>query len=341
MQQHSMICTRLTRLTTSNSLVSNLPGAVAIVPCRWSRQRQLPPEFHKRYLPKINSEKLDAYRDQHLPSTHSVQLTPALVKPDLELSRLYSELVPHNLDPRYRDRLRERLERREMMLRRRTFAIPEFYVGSILAVSIADKFAPDGIHRFVGICIERLNEGLWTTFTVRNVIEKTAVEIKYELYNPTLQSLEVLLLEKRLDQNLLYLRDAPLQESRVPFDMAPVPHSSNTPVPVNPKKVKLLPPPWKFQWFLHGYRGIDPSALDYLTPKQLAQVNDKLTLVDRYDLMKMYRSRPCLEDRQEALGDAYLHHQDLIRHHEQRRRELLERYQSQKLGDNILTRSTG
>ncbi|VDP82131.1 unnamed protein product [Echinostoma caproni] len=98
-----------------------------------------------------------------------------------------------------------------------------------MAVQVADKFAPNGSHRFVGLCIERYNEGLWTTFTLRNVIDKTAVEIAYELYNPTLQSIEVLLLEKRLDQNLLYLRDAPLQESRIPFDMTPIPHPSNTP----------------------------------------------------------------------------------------------------------------
>lgn len=43
--------------------------------------------------------------------------------------RLYQELVPHFIDPRYRDRLRERLERHEMMLRRRNLDMPEFYVG--------------------------------------------------------------------------------------------------------------------------------------------------------------------------------------------------------------------
>ncbi|CAH8469439.1 unnamed protein product [Dicrocoelium dendriticum] len=209
-----------------------------------------------------------------------------------------------------------------MMLRRRNLVIPEFYVGSILSVTVADAFAPNGSHRFVGICIERCNEGLWTTFTLRNVLESTAVEIKYELYNPTLQSIEVLLLEKRLDQNLLYLRDAPLQESRVPFDMTPVPHPRNAPVPVNTKKVKLLPPPWHFQWFLHGYRGIDESMFEYLTPEQLNQINDKVNLVDRYDLMKMYRTRPSLEDKQVAFGHVHLHHQDLVRLHEQRRHSM-------------------
>lgn len=67
-----------------------------------------------------------------------------------------------------------------------------------------------------------------------------AVEIKYELYNPTILSIEVLVLEKRLDQNLFYLRDAPLEESRFPFDMTSKPLMPGDPVPINEKKVGLV-----------------------------------------------------------------------------------------------------
>ncbi|KAF5401451.1 Large subunit ribosomal protein L19 [Paragonimus heterotremus] len=313
----------------------------SVIPRRWSRRRVVPPEFLKRYIPKIDTKSLEKLHEKYNAISSSTLLDPKLVRQDQDIPRLYPELLPHNLDPRYRDRLRERLERREMMLRRRNLHIPEFYVGSILAVTVADRFAPDGAHRFVGLCIERYNEGLWTTLTLRNVIEKTAVEISYELYNPTIQAIDVLLLEKRLDQNLLYLRDAPLQESRVPFDMTPVPHPPNTPVPINTKKVKLLPPPWKFKWFLHGYRGIDDSMFDYLSPKQLDEMKTKLTLVDRYDLMKMYRSRPCVEDKQIAFGHVHLQHQDLIRYHEQRRQQLIERYQASKTPSKAPVRGTG
>lgn len=72
------------------------------------------------------------------------------------------------------------------------------------------------------------------TFSLSTVL---AVEIQYELYNPTIQSIEVLLLEKRLDRNLLYLRDAPLDESRFPFDMSRIPYNPSDPVPINDKKV--------------------------------------------------------------------------------------------------------
>lgn len=58
------------------------------------------------------------------------------------------------------------------------FSIFLIYVvlkGSVVAVRTADKFAPNQSHRFLGICIERFNEGLWTKFTLRNVIEKTGL----------------------------------------------------------------------------------------------------------------------------------------------------------------------
>ncbi|VUZ54672.1 unnamed protein product [Hymenolepis diminuta] len=275
----------------------------------------MPPEFSKKYFPQVTQEELETYRDKtRLDPNAKLPISPVKEVPR-NLKLLYQELLPHNLDPRYRDRLRERLERREMMLRRRHIHIPEFYVGSILAVTVADKYAPSKKNRFVGICIERNNEGLWSNFTLRNVIDKTAVEVNFELYNPTLLSIEVLLLEKRLDQNLLYLRDAPLSESHVPFDFAPVPHEKGAPVPINDKKVKLLPRPWHFQWHLHGYRGIDSESLyNQLNKNELLKIKKKIEFVDRYDLMKMYRSRNTPAEENVVMGEVSLQHTELLRH---------------------------
>lgn len=50
---------------------------------------------------------------------------------------------------------------------------------------------------------------------------RAGVEITYPLYNPTVQSIEVLRLERRLDDDLRYLRDSPLEYSTVPLDMEP------------------------------------------------------------------------------------------------------------------------
>ncbi|VDM33602.1 unnamed protein product [Hydatigera taeniaeformis] len=91
----------------------------------------MPPEFHKKYFPMVTEKELENYRD-----TSCTKLNKKMpgVSPTKEAPRhlrlLYQELLPHNLDPRYRDCLRERLERREMMLRRRHLHIPEFYVGN-------------------------------------------------------------------------------------------------------------------------------------------------------------------------------------------------------------------
>ena len=65
----------------------------------------------------------------------------------------------------------------------------------------------------------------------------SGVEIVYDLYNPTIQKIEVLRLEKRLDDELFYLRDAPQEFSTFPFDMDTVTVPPNTPVPVNSMKV--------------------------------------------------------------------------------------------------------
>ena len=41
------------------------------------------------------------------------------------------------------------------------------------------------------------------------MIDDQGIEIMYELYNPMIRDITVLKLEKRLDDELMYLRDAP------------------------------------------------------------------------------------------------------------------------------------
>jgi large subunit ribosomal protein L19 len=63
------------------------------------------------------------------------------------------------------------------------------------------------------------------------------VEIKFDMYSATLHKVEVLKLEKRLDSQLYYLRDAPQEYSTVPFDFDAVPLPKGATVPVNAIKV--------------------------------------------------------------------------------------------------------
>ena len=65
--------------------VGNLENAVLVFHRRWSRQRSKPPEFHKRYLPKIDSKKLDLYREECMPSAAFKHIAPEKVNPDKEI----------------------------------------------------------------------------------------------------------------------------------------------------------------------------------------------------------------------------------------------------------------
>jgi hypothetical protein len=63
------------------------------------------------------------------------------------------------------------------------------------------------------------------------------MEMFYEMYSPVIQKIEVLRVEKRLDDELLYLRDALPEYSTFPLDMEPEFLPEGAPVPVNPIKV--------------------------------------------------------------------------------------------------------
>lgn len=141
-----------------------------------------------------------------------------------------------------------------MLKRRTTLNIPEFYVGSILAVTMWDPHASEKTNRFVGICIQRSGRGLGATFVLRNIIDGQGVEICFELYNPRIQQVEVLKLEKRLDDNLLYLRDALPEYSTVDINMKPVPSSISGEVALNQLKVKMKPKPWSKRWERPKYK---------------------------------------------------------------------------------------
>ncbi|XP_077173202.1 large ribosomal subunit protein bL19m [Paroedura picta] len=158
-------------------------------------------------------------------------------------------LSPEFIPPRSRkDPFKYYLERRDMVQRRKVLNIPEFYVGSILSVTTADRYAPGKTSTFVGICIQHSGKGLGATFKLRNVIGGQGVEICYEIYNPLIQEIKVLKLEKWLDGNLMYLRDALPEYSTIDVNMAPVSLSANEEVPVNKTKVKMKPRPWSKHW---------------------------------------------------------------------------------------------
>uniref|UniRef100_A0A1I8EY27 Large ribosomal subunit protein bL19m n=1 Tax=Wuchereria bancrofti TaxID=6293 RepID=A0A1I8EY27_WUCBA len=151
----------------------------------------------------------------------------------------YPDFHPSSIYGR-RNLLREELERKDMLERRLRIDIPEFYVGSIVAVTYSDKKLVGLRNRFLGICISRRLEGLKSQFTLRNVIEGIGVEVMYEMYTPTITKIEVIKLEKRLDDDLTYLIDAYPEYSTFDIHMEPTSHVVGKPISINPLKITNL-----------------------------------------------------------------------------------------------------
>ena len=221
----------------------------------------------------------------------------------------------------------EKLTRRDMIKRRNVVEIPEFYVGSIMAVTFSDPNSSGATKtsRFVGICINRGGAGLYAWIMLRNVIDGQGVEFMFHLYSPTVVKVETLRLEKRLDEELLYLRDAPKEHSTFPEDMEPEILPEGTPVPVNNVVVHLNPKPWTRRWELYGvtnrlhgytYDDTEPSGVEYndiLKKRELAKYTMYMnqgwqmeTL--KYDLLLHYRETIPIEEQVKACYSSYKSH---------------------------------
>jgi len=123
------------------------------------------------------------------------------------------------------------LEQRDMWQRHQNLEIPKFCIGSIVAVTRADPYAPEGWTRFVGLCINKNisqnNKG--SNFILRNVIQGQPLEIQYPIYNPLIQKIEVLRHQRWENEKpgygLRFLRDLPPQYSTVDSKMESEPYT--------------------------------------------------------------------------------------------------------------------
>lgn len=182
--------------------------------------------------------------------------------------------------------------------------IPEFYVGSIVAVTSSDPHAAGKVAKFLGICIDRDRCGLRARFILRNVIDHQGVEVQYEMYDPTIQKIEVIRLEKRVDDHLFYLRDALPEYSTFDLNMEPEILAEGSPVPVNTQQVKLKPRPWVARWERQNLLGVSNIA-ELITPKIQMQAVARATPWEKYDLMKQYRKSIPNEEQQEIYSEVY------------------------------------
>ncbi|KAL7307211.1 hypothetical protein TKK_0000934 [Trichogramma kaykai] len=221
----------------------------------------------------------------------------------LNMRFAYQEFLP-DPNPKNRNTLKERLERRDMLARRSNVEIPEFYVGSLVAVMHSDPHAPGKNNRFMGICIQKIGAGLRASFILRNFIDGEGVEINFDMYDPTIQRIDVIRLEKRLDEELFYLRDAPPEYSTFPVDMEPEYQPEGSAVPVNEIKVPLKPLPWLVKWERMGMKGIR-DVTSMLTEKRLrmSKLKQFNKPWEKYDLLKMYSETIPIEDQVEIFSE--------------------------------------
>ncbi|XP_055387588.1 39S ribosomal protein L19, mitochondrial [Condylostylus longicornis] len=252
---------------------------------------------------------------------NKVETRKPIVPPEFRF--IYPEFLP---DPniKWRNGIREKLERIDMLNRRANIDIPEFYVGSILAATSADPLSSGKTTRFVGICIDRDRCGLRSRFILRNVIDHQGIEIQYDMYDPTLQKIEVLRLEKRLDDKLFYLRDALPEFSTFDINMEAEILPEGSKIPINDIKVKLKPKPWLERWERQNLKGIS-NINDYLIEKHIIKAKKAETPWEKYDLMKEYRKTIPEEEQKEIYAEVYsqLHQQDLSRKLTKRKRTLI------------------
>lgn len=233
---------------------------------------------------------------------------------DLGTNRDYKYIYPDFLpDPvfYFRDKIKEKLERRDMIERRKQINIPEFYVGCVLAVTVSDPYAPGKTNRFVGICIHRDNYGLRHSFTLRNCVDGVGIEIVYDLYNPTIQKIDVLKLEKRLDDNLTYLQDCPAEYSTIPFDFEPVKLPPGAQIPVNKTKIPLNPKPWRHRWDRKFIKGVIYPELSRADHQKYLKSFSNFKPHERWDMMKHYRESIHDDDSKEIFKEVVRHESDI------------------------------
>lgn len=267
------------------------------------RSKSLTDVFCKNHLLKY-SRNFNAASSTSAQSAATVDNKLQETDIDLNARHVYPEFLP---DPnlKMRNHIREKLERSDMLKRRAHIELPEFYVGSILAVTSSNVHAPVKTTRFLGICIQRQGCGLRATFTLRNMIDNQGIEVTYDLYDPTIQKVEVIRLEKRIDSDLGYLADAEPEYTTFPVDMEPEYLAEGESVPVNPIKVKLKPIPWRARYEIKGYKGIQEYSLPDYRLRWAKNYENQMppeTHV-KNDLMAIYRSTIPEEDQKEIYAE--------------------------------------
>lgn len=94
--------------------------------------------------------------------------------------------------------------------------VPTFRAGDTVNVYVRIKEGEkERVQQYKGVCIQRKNSGIRTTFTVRKVSSGVGVERVFPLHSPSIEKIEVLKLGKVRRSKLYYLRDKVGKQGRI------------------------------------------------------------------------------------------------------------------------------
>ncbi len=94
--------------------------------------------------------------------------------------------------------------------------VPTFRAGDTVNVYVRIKEGEkERVQQYKGVCIQRKNSGIRTTFTVRKVSSGVGVERVFPLHSPSIEKIEVLKLGKVRRAKLYYLRDKVGKQGRI------------------------------------------------------------------------------------------------------------------------------
>jgi len=211
------------------------------------------------------------------------------------------EYIPPQVIPQWHgNKLKDKLERMDCLRRRKVIDIPEFYPGSIIAVTTADEYGSEKSFRFVGRVLCKDGFGLRCKFILRNVVDGEGADKMYHLYSPTIHNIQVLRLEKWLDTDLRYLRDADPKYCTIDPNMIPeAPTPVTQQLPVFKDKVKMGERTW---WSFKFDRSWPPPQNAYveehLVEEDLMENKriQELTSWRKYDICRHYDTRQMKKD---------------------------------------------
>ena len=94
--------------------------------------------------------------------------------------------------------------------------LPEFFTGDIVKVGVRiTEGKRDRIQYFEGVCIEKKNRDINSSFTVRKISFGEGVERTFALYSPIVDSIKVVRSGKVRRAKLYYLRDRTGKSARI------------------------------------------------------------------------------------------------------------------------------